>query len=390
MNKIAIYIDSEYNGSGGSQYTKALLNALIGLSTNNISLTVIYTRKGWDNHLNKIKNIKSIFFRNNSYLKRIYQILISLGCLLIAKIIAHKYDPIVEYIENNNYDLVIFPSADTLACLVNSKVVGTIHDLMHRYEKRFKESGSIFKYHYRDNYYQHLLLSSAAVLVDSNLGKRQVIESYSKIRANIFILPYIAPDYIYSKIIDNSYTSIISDCCRKFLFYPAVFWPHKNHINLIKAILILKERGQLIDLYLGGKKQYEYKKLHKFVNENGLEEQVKFLGYISYADMIYLYKNAFAMVMPTYFGPTNIPPIEAVMLNCPLIISNNYGMNEQCEDAAIYFNPNSSLEIAIAIELLLTNNELRNNLLRNGIKIKEKFSQKRFETDIDNILQKLI
>lgn len=389
MKRIAIYINSEFNGSGGSQYTKSVLNALITLSSDNFVLTVIYTCKCWEDFLKRVPNVTLIFFKKTDILNRLYQFLILSGNIFITKQIAHKFDKKVKYIEDQNFDFIIFPSVDTIACLINSKTIGTIHDLMHRYEKSFKEAGSFFIYNYRENYFKNLLLSSTAILVDSNLGSKQVFDSYKQIKSKVFILPFIAPDYIYAIEENNPPQSNLYYSNHRYLFYPAVFWSHKNHLQLLKAIKLLKEKGQQIDLLLAGKKQLEYKKLLKFVMENDLEENVKFLGYVSDVDMVNIYKNAYAMIMPTFFGPTNIPPIEAILLNCPPIVSSNYAMQEQFEDAAIYFNPNSSFEIADAIESLLENNMLRNNLLLNGKKIKEKFSQKRFESDLRNILQNL-
>jgi glycosyltransferase involved in cell wall biosynthesis len=385
MKRIAIYIDSDFQGTGVSQYIKALLNALIALSQNNYSVTVIYTREGWDTHLNNFPKIKSIFINSNNIINRLYQLSISLGLHFLAKQLSQIFDRKVVFIKKQKFDYIIFPSGDTLACFIESKVIGTIHDLMHRYERHFKESGSFLRYKYRDNYYKKLLKSATAVLVDSSLGKKQVIESYRDIKSKILILPYIAPDYIYSHNITNN-DSILNT---KYLFYAAAFYPHKNHLNLIKAIKILKERGHFIDLLLAGKKNHEYKKLQKYVSDNDLEKQVKFLGYIADSEMVNLYKNAFAMVMPTFYGPTNIPPIEAILLNCLPIVSNIYGMREQFEDAALYFDPHSSSQIADSIESLLTDNKLRNSLIQNGIKIREKFSQKRFESNLINILQNL-
>ncbi|NQV03035.1 MAG: glycosyltransferase family 4 protein [Bacteroidia bacterium] len=389
MKKIAIYIDSEFHGTGGSQYTKAILNALISISKSNVSVTVIYTYNCWEDYLHTFPDVRVVFFKNNNLLNRLYQVLISFDCHRIAKQMAHQIDKKVAYIESQNFDFILFPISSTLTCLLNSKIIGTIHDLMHRYERRFKEAGGFVRYHYRENYIKHLLLSSPAIIVDSNFGKRQVLDSYKQIKSKIFALPYIAPDYIYSQ--EESQPSLSYDplSSHKYVFYPAVFQPHKNHIALVKAIKILKERGHLIDLFLAGKRHLEFKKLLKFVDENDLGEQVKFLGHLPNTDIIYLYKNAFAMVMPTFFGPTNIPPIEAIVLNCPPIVSNIYGMPEQLGDAAMYFDPDNSSEIADIIESLLVNNELRNNLLRNGINSIEKFSQKRFESDLKNILENL-
>jgi glycosyltransferase involved in cell wall biosynthesis len=389
MKKIAIYIDTEFQGTGVSQYIKSLLNALINLPLERHALTIIYTSKCWENYLNNISNTTIIYLKKTNFLNRFYQLLISFGCLGMAKIIAHQFDQKVKFIDNKNFEFIIFPSGDAIACLIKSNAIGTIHDLMHRYEKHFKESGSFFRYHYRENYYKNLLISNIAVLVDSKLGKKQVIDSYKQINSEIFILPYIAPDYIYASKLQERSQSNNSCSNHRYLFYPAAFWPHKNHLNLLKAIKILKERGHLIHLYLGGKKQIEYKTIQKYVEENNLNNQVKFLGYISDKDMIDLYKNAYALIMPTFYGPTNIPPIEAILLNCVPMLSNNYAMQEQFEDAALYFDPKSIKQIADTIESLITVSGQRNNLIENGARIKDKFSQKRFETDLFNILKTL-
>ena len=62
MNKIAIYIDVEYHGSGVSQYIKSLTSALINLSYNNYELTIIYTKQSWGSYLKKHPEINSVKF----------------------------------------------------------------------------------------------------------------------------------------------------------------------------------------------------------------------------------------------------------------------------------------------------------------------------------------
>jgi glycosyltransferase involved in cell wall biosynthesis len=154
----------------------------------------------------------------------------------------------------------------------------------------------------------------------------------------------------------------------------------------LNALKILKERGEIVDLVLSGTKDREYWKLKKYIEDNDLKNQVKFMGYIPDSEIIYLYRNALAMVMPTFFGPTNIPPIEAIWLGCPPIVSNIYGMPHQFENAAIYFNPEDPVEIADRIESV-KNDEYRNTIIKNGENIKMKFSQERFRNDINNILK---
>ena len=102
----------------------------------------------------------------------------------------------------------------------------------------------------------------------------------------------------------------------KYLLYPAKFWKHKNHINLLKAIYKLVKIDMMNDIkiYLTSSKNLEYKKIENFIKKKGLIKNVILTGYISNKKLAKLYTNARALVMPTFFGPTNIPPIEAFNL----------------------------------------------------------------------------
>ena len=71
-----------------------------------------------------------------------------------------------------------------------------------------------------------------------------------------------------------------------------------------------------------------------------------FKGHIKNKDMRGFYIRARAMVFPSFFGPTNIPPLEAISLNCIPLVSNIYGMNEQLGDCVLYFDPHNYVDIA--------------------------------------------
>ena len=71
-----------------------------------------------------------------------------------------------------------------------------------------------------------------------------------------------------------------------------------------------------------------------------LEDQVRFTGFVSNEEINYLYSQSLALVMPTYFGPTNIPPLEAFKLNVPVLYSDLPGLRDQVNDAALLLNLN--------------------------------------------------
>ena len=92
-----------------------------------------------------------------------------------------------------------------------------------------------------------------------------------------------------------------------------------------------------------------------------------------------IYMRARAFVMPTFYGPTNIPPLEAIALGCPVAVSNIYGMPNQLGDAALYFDNTSSKDVANCIERLWLDDHLSLQLKENGQKHFNKWNQTHFD-----------
>jgi len=102
--------------------------------------------------------------------------------------------------------------------------------------------------------------------------------------------------------------------------------------------------------------------------ELGIQEQIHYLGYVPDTDMSALYAEAVALVMPTFFGPTNIPILEAWAFRCPVLTSDIRGIREQVADAAVLVAPHSVEAIANGIYQLLTDSALRQTLIEQGTK----------------------
>ena len=94
--------------------------------------------------------------------------------------------------------------------------------------------------------------------------------------------------------------------------------------------------------------------------------------------------------MPTFFGPTNIPPLEAFACGCPVAVSNIYGMPEQVGDAGLLFNPRSDVEIADTIYKLWTDNDIIKNLINMGHQKNKEWGQTQFNQRLLEIITKTI
>jgi glycosyltransferase involved in cell wall biosynthesis len=152
----------------------------------------------------------------------------------------------------------------------------------------------------------------------------------------------------------------------KYFFYPAQFWKHKNHEVLLYGLhRILPDYPDMHLVFSGGKKN-NYDFITGLIDRLGLGNRVQIIGYVPDQDMAAMYHCAHALLMPTFFGPTNIPPLEAMACGCPVAVSRIYGMPEQLGDAALYFDPRSIDEVAEVMVTLWTDEALCQQLRDRG------------------------
>jgi len=204
----------------------------------------------------------------------------------------------------------------------------------------------------------------------------------------IHVLPYIAPRYMQSTEKPSDF-DLRYRLPEKFIFYPAQFWEHKNHKRLISAIGKLKHDIPDVKLVLAGSKQNAHDSVVRLVQDLNLSDDIFFLGYVPDEDMHELYRSARALVMPTYYGPTNIPPLEAFVAGCPVAVSGIYGMPEQVGDAALLFKPDSVDEIADCIRKLWTDDRLCAELAEKGKRRAASWSQQQFNERLMGIIVKI-
>lgn len=286
-------------------------------------------------------------------------------------------------IDSLKLDLVIFSGQEMLSALVSTKSFGVVHDLMHRYAD-FPEFHENHESEIRDFYCKNIYKAAERIFVDSEIGKKHVIESYGASGENkICILPFTPPQYLFEK----DKMDLKFNLPGKFIFYPAQLWFDKNHKNLLLAISFLKKNGLDVKLVLAGSKKNAFNEIVQLIATHSLEENVEILGYVSDDEMRYLYKHARAMVMPSFLGPTNIPPLEGMATGCPVAVSNVYAMPDQVGTAGLVFDPCNIEEIADVIERLWKDDELCRELSARGLERVKLFSQDVFNVKFQKIIR---
>ena len=376
MKKIGIYLSVGPYSGGSFQYCVSIINHLKKLNKKKYKIIAFISNKVWINYVPE--NFKIIRIKKKNLL---FKFLNYLNFIILSnkllKFINNHFDKNINSINKENCDIIIFPSQENLSSKIYAKSITSIHDLMHRYESKFKEY-NFFEKIRRDYKYVNICKYSDKILVDSLIGKKHVIESYNVNPKIILEFNFEIPEYLKLKKKRNIFKkyNLPKD---KFIFYPAQFWEHKNHINLIKAFKLVREKILNINLVLVGVEKNNLDNINYLIKKNKLENCIFILGYIENEDVYSFYKSASLMCYVSYCGPTNIPPLEAMYLGCPLICSNKYGMPNQVKNGALLVNPISPKDISKKILKILLNNSIRKKIVENGFKIMKKKEKLNFE-----------
>ena len=287
--------------------------------------------------------------------------------------------------------LIIYPEPSAISFNLNIPYVFTVYDLQHRVHPEFPEVSINGEFERREYLYLNALPKALAIIADSQIGKDDIVNFYRINPDKIFVLPFLPPTYLNNKVTLNKLNDVKTkyNLPDTYIFYPANFWPHKNHQLIIKAIAILKEKNIFIHAVFVGSKMDKwagFKKIMDLAQDLNVIDQSHYLGYVENEEMSALYKLSIGLVMPTFFGPSNIPYLEAFYLDCPVITSNIRGIREQVKDAAILVNPNSPEDLAKAIFKLLNDEELRNRLIKNGHKVLDSWTYSDFSNELNRLV----
>lgn len=271
-------------------------------------------------------------------------------------------------------DLLIYPTPLTYDLPVGLPYVATIPDMQHRYMPNAPDYGwALVKR--RDIIYgwfaRHSLLNTA----DSDQSRGD-IERYLKTAADkTRVVPYIAPNYIYQfrDMPRGQARALLADyeLPPRFVFYPAQFWHLKNHERLIRALdAIRKRHGEDIPLVTVGNAGGRYSGVFDAVNATvrslQMENLFLHLGYVSNREMVALYRSAVALVAPAIEGPTNLLPIEGLVLGTPIVTVRLFDVPKQVGDAALLFDPYDVDDMAGQIYRVWSDRELRSSLIARG------------------------
>lgn len=265
------------------------------------------------------------------------------------------------FYEGLGCDLIHFPYQGFTLCALPS--IYQPWDLQHLHYPKFFPPMNIA---WRETIFRAGCDYSTLVVVASEWIKQDIVTHYGIHPNKIHIVPVAAPTQ-FESLTDVNVVRERYGLPASFILYPAVTWPHKNHIRLLEALALLRDRdGLKIHLVCTGAQNEHWPTIQYRVQELDLGPQSQFLGLIPGGDLRALYQLSDFVVFPSLFEGAGMPPLEAWSEGKPVACSNAASLPDIVGDAALIFDPLSTESIADAIKMMATDSQLREEYQQRG------------------------
>lgn len=170
----------------------------------------------------------------------------------------------------------------------------------------------------------------------------------------------------------------------KYILYLGTLEPRKNIVGLIKAYELFRTKNDIRHstfdipkLVIAGSKGWLYKEIFDKIDRSPVKNDIILTGFVEEKDKEYIYRLADLFVYPSFYEGFGFPPLEAMSHGVPAITSNVSSLPEAVGDSAIMVDPYDLDELANAIENVLTDDKLRDILIKKGFERIKKFSWQR-------------
>ncbi len=269
------------------------------------------------------------------------------------------------FFEKLNCDVIHFPYQDYVRCRVPT--VFNPHDLQHLHYPDFFSADEVKR---REAIYPAACRAADIVVVASQFVKQDVKQRYGIAPDKIQVIPWSPPPVKLKEFTEKEAKSLFDkyECPRRpYILYPAMTWEHKNHVRLLEAVALLREReGLKVNVICTGHKNSFYARIEQRIRELDLAEQVRFTGIVERQELSLFYRQAQFVIVPTLFEAASAPLFEAWQHDVAVACSSVTSLPEQAAGAALLFDAFSVEEIADAIKRMATDETLREELRLRG------------------------
>jgi glycosyltransferase involved in cell wall biosynthesis len=249
----------------------------------------------------------------------------------------------------------------------------TIPDVQHEVYPQFFDPSTLATL--RELYPTSARLASRVFTI-SEFSRQGLIQAYGLDPANVVVVPLDADEAFREsyRVEQRQEVKRRYRIPRRYVLYPAITWPHKNHGALLRAVKAFNERREPLTVVLTGSPGPGHDAVLREIDALQLVTRTLLLGYIPQQDLACLYHDALAMVCPSLFEGFGLPILEAFHSGCPVVCSATTSCPEVAGRGAAYIDPEDPDTIVAALERLDVSRAEREHLVAAGREQAAKFS----------------
>jgi glycosyltransferase involved in cell wall biosynthesis len=243
-------------------------------------------------------------------------------------------------------------TAPVISLLRGSPVVVTVHDLSYAY---FPDAyRPAFRLWYRYIIPLALRRAKAAITV-SESERREILARYPRATARLHA---IANGALPASIATEKGSPVLER--DEFILYAGSLSSRKNFLRTFEAACrLVRERGYRF-VFVGGTSKNLIAPMVKVPNE--ISSKITFVGPVNDLALMQYYQTAACFLFPSLYEASGLPPLEAMALGCPTVVSDIPALRERCGDAAVYCNPLDIDSIVNAVVTVMQDGRLRSRL----------------------------
>ena len=278
-------------------------------------------------------------------------------------------------------DLVHIPNLFSIPRGLPCPYVMTVHDMLDHLSWPRRQAALLGSLHFQMT--KHVLRGAARVFAVSNFTKGEV-EKLFGIPAGRIEVVYNAIDerflHGHATAAERQLIAERYQVTYPFLLYAGRISPHKNVVRMIEAFSALKTELEKdhafpdLKLIIIGDDVSGNPDLRRTVVRSGVQNDVRFLGFVPIEVLRTFYDQAKIFVFPSLYEGFGLPPLEAMAHGTPVVTSNVSSLPEVVGNAAVLVHPENVFEIMRALHRVLLDQVLRDKMKERSYRQAAKFS----------------
>ena len=329
MLRIGLVCVSDLNIGGGRTYEQLMLNAVLEEYAGDFEFTLFVPDAANFDTSPQVRQEFIVETYSTSHVSRLLQMVRqSPLSFRLMELAGWQMSSLERSLIRAQIDLVYFLSPNPFAAGISAlPIISTIWDMAHSRHTEFPEVTSRRRSEFRDQTYGIAARKSVAIVVDSPKGKFDVVSSYGVQDSRVLPISFVSLVKPWGSPVEPSLDQVI---------YPAQFWPHKNHVVLLRALRLLLDHGRRSpQLILTGSDKGNLTFVKSMCRDLALEKNVLIRGFVPGRELKNIVLQSRGLVMPSFIGPTNLPPIEALKSGIPVAVSTSDQLSQHADNESV-------------------------------------------------------